>query len=297
MAVSHSFLSLTKSYINPKSRSTPFLYYNHKPQKGTLLSTFSKSALLIQYNEFISKNEKAKQMKNSLNSCLSVKNHGPLLPYNQKNKQINNTNNNVFLFKNGFRMSGNSFTSTNKSFVHLNKTHSNKNDSFNDKNSFLNLSSGDFLKNKYLVQKIKKSKQENKLLLRKSLLLKEELQQKLNSSHNNINVYNMSNQTHKALYNQLSKREGSKSKLNFYKTGKNNELNNKRINNNNNTIEVNKPFDRFDKFKKESIFKYKETNGLVMKLNRLIINNQDYLKDYIADLRYRKYIVQSRKES
>lgn len=295
MAVSHSFLSLTKSYINPKSRSSPFLYYNHKPQKGTLLATFSKSALLIQYNEFISKNEKAKQMKNSLNSCLSVKNHNHLLSYSQKNKQINNSNNNVYLFKNGFTMSGNSFTSTNKSFIHLNNTHFNKNDSFNDKNSFLNLSSGDFLKNKYLVQKIKKSKQENKLLLRKSLLLKEELQQKLNSSDNNINVCNVSNQIHKALYNQLSKREGSKSKLNCYKYGKNNELNNKKINNN--TIEVNKPFDRFGKFKKESIFKYKETNGLVMKLNRLIINNQDYLKDYIANLRYRKYIVQSRKES
>lgn len=297
MAVSHSFLSLTKSYINPKLRSTPFLYYNHKPQKGTLLSTFSKSALLIQYNEFISKNEKSKRMKNSLNSCLSVKNHGPLLPYSQKNKQINNTNNNVFLFKNGFTMSGNSFTSTNKSFIHQNKIHSNKNDSFNDKNSFLNLSSGDFLKNKYLVQKIKNSKQENKLLLRKSLLLKEELQQKLNNSDNNINVYNISNQTHNALENQVSKRERGKSKLNFYKNGKNNDLNNKRINNNSNIIEVNKPFDRFNKFKKESIFKYKETNGLVMKLNRLIINNQDYLKDYITNLRYRKYIVQSRKES
>ena len=93
-----SFLSLKKSYINQKLSSTPFLYYNHKPQKGTLLSTFSKSALLIQYNEFISKNEKSKRMKNSLNSCLSVKNHGPLLPYSQKNKQINNISDTIIRY-------------------------------------------------------------------------------------------------------------------------------------------------------------------------------------------------------
>ena len=295
MSASHSFLSLTKTHINPKSRATSFLYCNHKPQKGTLLSTFSKSALLIQYNEFITKHENSKQMKNSLNSCFSVKNHGTLLSYSQKTKQINNSNNNVNLLKNGFTMNVNSFTSTNKSLIYLNKTNSNKNNSFNDAYPCLNLSSGDFLKNKYLVQKIKKSKQENRLLLRKSLLLKSELEQKLNISDNDNDLYNISNQTHRVLCNHKSNKEKIKTKNKSYKYETINDLNNKGINNN--VLEVNKPFDRFGKFKKESIFKFKETNNLVMKLNRLIINNQDYLKDYIANLRYRKYIVQSRKES
>ena len=79
------------------------------PRKGSLLATFSKSALLIKYNELIHKKENYNQtIHTSLNSCISIQHRkSRLSSYKYKSKKLyNDSQSSTCAMKNESTMTG-----------------------------------------------------------------------------------------------------------------------------------------------------------------------------------------------